>query len=115
MGLPLLQLQIVILCPFSNICWCNIHLRCVHYHPYFRLNFYSHIHNPLLVANNWDVITIQDFYFRVVVLSSDAILSMALITNWLNGISVNFLLVTGSPYFKFITTCPPFLLNFTVK
>ena len=67
------------------------------------LSFTFFRHNPLLPANNWDVITLLTCF------QTWEFLFYGLLT----GISVTFLLVMGSPDFKSRTTHPSWFLKFT--
>ena len=57
-GLPLPQYQLVILHTLFHYVWFHLHVQLIHNHLYFRFNFHLYIHNLLLSANNWDVITL---------------------------------------------------------
>ena len=113
-GFPLLQFQLVLLHALFLLVQCCLLVRFVHsnLHSYFNL----HLHNTLLPDNNWYVITILTFSnFRVVSLLSAAILFTNLTTKLLTDISLNFLLLMDSIYFKSITICTTCLINVTLK
>ena len=58
----LLQFQLVLLHPLFHIVQYHLRVHNVHHNLYFGPRFHFHLNNTLLSANNWDVITLLNWF-----------------------------------------------------